>query len=98
MHIEMGDDGRYITTVIGIDTFQRQSSKPFILKDFMHVSRLKKNLFSVPMLEDFGYDVVSSEGKVFLRHKSTTQVMKIGVRVKNLYKLDVDGCTTLSRK
>ena len=50
------------------------------------------------MLEDLGCDVVFSEGKVLLHHKATRQVKNIGFRVKNLYKLDVDGCTTLSSK
>ena len=64
----------------------------------MQVTGLKRNLVSIAMLEDRGYDVVFSEGKVFLRKKSTRQVKKIGVHVKNLYKLDVDGCTTLMGK
>ena len=42
--------------------------------------------------------MVFSEGKAFLCHKSTTQVKKIGVCVKNIYKLDVYGCTSLSSK
>ena len=50
------------------------------------------------MVENLGYGVVFSEGKVFLRHKATRQVKKIGVHVKNLYKLDVDGWATLSSK
>ena len=53
----------------------------------MHVPGLKKNLVSVIMLEDKGYDVVFSEGKAFLRHKTMGQTKKIGIRVKNLYKL-----------
>ena len=89
--IEFGDDERYSTTGIGTVTFQRQSSKPFPLKDVMHVPGLNKNLVSVAMLEDRGYDVVFSEGKVFLRHKATGQAKKIGILVKNLYRLDVDA-------
>ena len=50
----------------------------------MHVPSLKNNLSSVAMLEDLGYDVVFSEGKVFLRNKATTQVKRIRVSVKNL--------------
>ena len=50
------------------------------------------------MLEDRGYDVFFSEGKAFLRHKTTGQAKNIGIRVKNIYKLDVDGCTTLMGK
>ena len=66
MHIEMGDDGRYSVTSIGTITFGRELSKPFLLKDVMHVPGLKKNLVSVAKLEDRGYDVVFSEGKAFL--------------------------------
>jgi hypothetical protein len=58
----------------------------------MHVPGLKKNLVSVAMLEDRGYDVVFSDGKSFLRHKAMGQVKKIGIQVKNLYMLEVDGC------
>ena len=69
MHIEMGDDGRYNVTGIGTITFEREYGNPFLLKNGMHVSGLKKNLVSVSMLEDRGYDVVFSEGKSFLRYK-----------------------------
>ena len=66
MHIEMGDDGRYNATAIGTITFERESGKPFLFKNVMHVPGLKKNLVSVAMLEDRGYDIVFSEGKAFL--------------------------------
>ena len=72
---------------IGRVNFQRESGKPFILKYVMHVPGLKKNLVSVAMLEDLGFDVVFSEGKVFLHHKATGQVKKIGVHVNNSTKL-----------
>ena len=51
----------------------------FILKDVMHVPGLKKNLISVVMLEDKGYDVVFSEGKAFLCSKETGETRRIGV-------------------
>jgi hypothetical protein len=91
MHTDMGGDRRYSATSIGNITFQSESGKPFQLKDVMHVPGLKKNLVSVTMLEDRGYDVVFSDGKAFLRHKKMGQVKKIGIQVKNLYKLEVDG-------
>ena len=90
MHIEMGDDGRYSATGIGTITFERDLGNPFLLKDVMHVPVLKKNLVSVAMFEDKGYDVVFSEGKAFLRHKTMGQTNKIGVSIKNLYKMEVD--------
>ena len=98
MHIEMGDDGRYNATGIGTVSFQRESGKPFVLKDVMHVPGLKKNLISVSMLEDKGYDVVFSEGKAFLRSKTTGETRKIGVRTQNLYQLQVDDCAAMACK
>ena len=50
-----------------------------MLKDVMHVLGLKKNLVSVAMLEDTGYDVAFSEGKAFLQHKTMGQTKNIGV-------------------
>ena len=85
VHIEMGDDGRYSATGIGTILFERESGKPFVLKEVMHVPGLKKNLISVAMLKDKGYDVVFSEGKAFLRSKTTGETQRIGVRVRKLY-------------
>ena len=45
-----------------------------------------------------GYDVVFSEGKAFLRRKTTGENQKIGVRTKNLYQLQVDGCAAMACK
>eukprot|EP00253_Pinus_taeda_P006122 PITA_06122 len=98
MHIDMGDDGRYSATRLGMVAFQREQGAPLTLRDVMYVPGLKKNLVSVAMLEDRGYDVVFSKGKVFLRHIAMGQVKKIGIRVKNLYKLEVEDCVSLSMK
>ena len=94
MHVELGDGGRYNATGIGTITFQRESGKLILLQDVLHVPGLTKNLISVAMLEDKGYEVVFREGKVFLRHKETGQVKKVGIRAKNLYRLEVDGMST----
>eukprot|EP00253_Pinus_taeda_P003759 PITA_03759 len=98
VHIEMADDGRYSATGIVTLSFERESGKPFILKEVMHVPVLKKNLIFVAMLEDKGYDVVFNEGKAFMRSKTTRETQKIGVRVKNLYQLHVDGCAAVACK
>ena len=63
---------------IGTVTFFRESGSPFTLKYVMYVLGLKKNLILVAMLEDCGYDVIFSKGKVFLRHKSVGQVKRLG--------------------
>jgi len=66
MHIEMGDVGRYSVIGIGTVTFQRESASPLRLKDVMIVLGLKKNLVSIAILEDHGYDVIFNKGKAFL--------------------------------
>lgn len=68
------------------------------MTDVKYVPGLKKNLVSVTILEDKGYDVVLSKGKAFLRHIAMGQTKRIGIRLKNLYKLEVDDCVALSSK
>ena len=80
MHIEMGDDGKYSITGLGMITFQMDHGYPLTLKNVMCVLGLQKNLVSVVMLEDRGYDVIFSKGKAFLRHIATGQVKKMGLK------------------
>ena len=98
IHIDMDDNGRYSVTDIGTITFERELGKPILLKDVMHVPGLKKNLASVAMLEDRGYDIIFSDGKYFLQHKRTGQAKTIGIQVKNLYKMEVEGCAAIIGK
>eukprot|EP00253_Pinus_taeda_P006047 PITA_06047 len=63
VHIEMGDDRRYSVAGVGTIAFQREHGAPLTLTDVMYVPGLKKNLVSVAMLEDKGYDIVFSKGK-----------------------------------
>lgn len=64
----------------------------------MYVPGLKKNLIVVFVLEDKGYDVVFSKGKYFLRHVAIRKEKQIAIRVKNIYKIEVEACATLSSK
>ena len=98
MHIEMVDDGKYSVTRLGTINFQREHGAPLTLKNVMYVPGLKKNLVFVSILEDRGYCVIFSKGKVFLQHIATGQVKKIGIWVKNIYRMEVEECATLSTK
>eukprot|EP00253_Pinus_taeda_P029115 PITA_29115 len=98
MHIEMGDDGKYCVSGEGTVMFHREHGSPLTLTDVKYVPGLKKNMVSVAMLEDKIYDVVFSKGKEFLRHIAIGQTKRIGIRVKNLYKLEVGDCSALSSK
>eukprot|EP00253_Pinus_taeda_P035729 PITA_35729 len=96
--IEMGDDGKYCVSGRGTIMFQREHGSPLTLSNVMYVPGLKKNLVSIVMLEDKGYDVVFSLGNIFLRHIGTGQTKQIGIRIKNLYMLQVEDCAALSSK
>lgn len=64
----------------------------------MFVVGANKNLISVVVSEDRGYDVIFNNGKTFLRHITMRRVKKIEACVKNLYKFDVEDCATLKTK
>ena len=72
--IEMGDDERYSVSGVSIVAFQREHGAHITLTDVKYVPKLKKNLVSIAMLEEKGYDVVFSKGKVFLRPITMGQV------------------------
>ena len=78
--IGMGNDEKYSVSGVGTVTFQREHGARLTLTDVKYVPRLKRNLMSIATLEDRGYDVVFSKGKVFLRHIITRQVKQIGSR------------------
>jgi len=98
MHIKMGYDGKYSVTGVGTITLQREHVPPLTLKNVIHVPGLMKNLVSISMLEDRGYDVIFSKGKVFLRHIAAGHIKNIGFRFQNLYKIEVQDCVSLSSK
>lgn len=71
-------------TRISTITFERKLGSLIRLKDVMFVPKLNKNLISVVVLEDRGYNVTFSKGKAFLRHIAMGRVNHIGVFMKNL--------------
>ena len=85
----MGNDEKYSVSGVGIIVFQREHGGHITLTNFKYVPGLRKNLVSITMLEDRGYDVVFSKGMVFLRQITTRHVKQISSRVNNLYSLEV---------
>ena len=63
-NIEFGNDGMYSATHIGRITFQREYVFPLRLTDVFYVPCLRKNLVSIAVLEDNGYDVMFRKGKI----------------------------------
>lgn len=97
-HIELGDDGQYAAKGVGIVSFQMELGNPIYLRYVLYVPGLRQNLVSIDTLEDKGYDIIFSRGKAYLQHLAYGCNKNIGVRVKNLYKLQVEKNVALSSK
>ena len=58
--IVMGNNEKYSVSGVGTVIFQREHGAHLTLTDVKYVPGLKRNLVSIAMLEDRGYDVVFS--------------------------------------
>jgi hypothetical protein len=69
--------------------FQLESGGSFDAQEVLYVPGLKKNLLSISVMEDKGYEVNFRRGQVFIRPEgaSPDTALRIGVRDGNLYRL-----------
>jgi hypothetical protein len=91
LHVVLGDNARYTVKGVGSFTFQLDSDIPLQLSEVLYVPGMKRNLVSISTLEDKGYKVTFSEGKVLAWHTNShmDSTSVIGVRENNLYRLTV---------
>lgn len=69
-HIELGDDGGYLTKGMDTVSFQRESGNSLHVKDVLYILGPKKNLVSISTLKDKSYDVIFSRGKAYLNFQA----------------------------
>jgi len=81
--VYMGNDNPCKTVGIGSIKLQNHDGSTRILQDVRHVSKLKKNLISLGVLESNGLVVTIRDG--ILKATSRALVMLKGVRKNNLY-------------
>ena len=62
LEVVLGDDRVVKAIGSGIISFQRESQPPMLLRDFLYVHGLKKNLISVSTTEERGYEVLFHDG------------------------------------
>jgi hypothetical protein len=76
---------------VGTSTFQLDSDMQLQLKEVLYVPGMKRNLVSIFSLEDKGYKVTFSEGRVLAWHKDShiNSARVIGVRENSLYRLTI---------
>jgi hypothetical protein len=91
IHVVFGDNAIYNVKGVGTSTFQLDSDTPLQLCEVLYVPGMKRNLVSISALEDKGYKVAFSEGKILAWHKKPhmDSARVIGVRENNLYRLTV---------
>jgi hypothetical protein len=57
LHIQLGNNAKYPVKVQGTVQFQLESGGSFDAQEVLYVPGLKKNLLSISVVEDKGYDV-----------------------------------------
>ena len=57
------------------------------MKDVLHVPGMTSNLVVVSALEDEGYDVIFSRGRVYIKKYGSSERIEIGIRDGGLYRL-----------
>jgi hypothetical protein len=71
LNVVLGDDAKYNVRVFGTSTFQLDSNMQLKLEEVLYVPGMKRNLVSISDLEDKGYRITFSEGRVLAWHKDS---------------------------
>jgi hypothetical protein len=89
LEVVLGDDSVVKAVGSGTISFQRESLPPMLLRDVLYAPGLKKNLVSLSIIEDRGYEVLFHDGHVLLypKRSSVTLAKVIGMLHEKLYKL-----------
>ena len=87
LSVVLGDDANYTVRGFVATSLQLESKDMLHLSDVLYVPGMKRNLVSISALEDKGYKVAFSDGKVFAWHKNSSMEMtkEIGAREESLY-------------
>eukprot|EP00253_Pinus_taeda_P001615 PITA_01615 len=99
LEIVLGDNSKYPVKGVGNVILQLNHGNTIHLQDVLYVPDLKKNLVSISAMEDKGYKVAFSDGKVRVWKKNFKDAFTLGFRVDSLYQvggspLGVMSCDT----
>ena len=83
----LGDNARYAVRGAGATSFQLKFGKTLKMKEVLHVPGMTSNLVAVLALEDEGYDVIFSRGRVYIQKHGSSERIEIGIRDGGLYRL-----------
>ena len=85
--VVLGDDARYAVKGVGATSFQLDSRKTLRMRDVLLVPGMTNNLIVVSALEDEGYDVIFSRGRVFIQKFDGSEQIEIVIHDGGLYRL-----------
>ena len=85
--MELGDNGTYAIEGIGSTSLKLESGWSFHVEEVLYVTRLKKNLLCVGVLEDKGYTVAFTKAKAIMWPSGgdMSSAIEIGVKEGNVY-------------
>ena len=87
LRVVLGDDANYTVKGSRATSLQLESKDMLHLSNVLYVPGMKINLVSITALEDKGYKVAFSDGKVlaWCKNSSMDTTKEIGVREESLY-------------
>jgi len=99
LEIVLGDNMEYPLKGVGNVSLKLNQGNTIHLQDVLYVSDLKKDLVSISAMEDKGYKVTFSDGKVRIWKNNVKDAFTLGFRVDSLYQvkgspLGVMSCDT----
>lgn len=97
IEIVLGDDCTMRAVSVGTVNFERESLPPLKVMHVLYVPGMKKNLISVSVMEEKGFDITFSRGQVLMHPKgaSITSMKVIGVRSEKLYRFSFQSTGAL---
>ena len=88
LEIILGDNATYPVKGTGTVTLHLSQGQVLHLQDVLYVPKLKKNLVSISAIEDKGFNVAFTDGKVRMWKKNLKEAIVIGFRVGTLYQVE----------
>ena len=88
LEIVLGDNMKYLVKGVGNVSFKLNQGNMIHLQDVLYVLELKKNLVSISEMEDKGYKVTFSNGKVRIWKNNVKDAFTLGFSIDSLYQLN----------
>ena len=96
LEIVLGDDMKYPVKGVGNVSLKLNQGNTIHLQDVLYVPDLKKNLVSISAMEDKGYKVTFSDGKVRIWKNNVKDAFTLGFRVDSLYQVSGSPLSVMS--